>query len=259
MKPGADYVTQDGVGIIRFNRPEHSNPIDSKTAYLVADMAAEAEADRSIGAIIITGTGDKVFCSGMDLKEAARKGAASIGMGHVVIPGTGFAGLTERHFTKPLIAAVNGAAVGGGCEIALTCDIIIAQETAIFSLPEVKRGLFAFSGGTQRVAKLLPRSEGMMMVLSGEPITAKRLYKLGVVSQLVPTGQTLDAALAFAKLMLNNSWSALQRAKKLFDLSTTLSLDDALAVGNEIGFACFREADAHEGISAFAEKREPKF
>lgn len=259
MSDGAEYATADSVAIITFCRPEVRNAMDHRTAALVAEMAATAEGDDRVGAIILTGRGDEAFCSGMDLKEAAALGAASIGLGHVVFPGTGLAGLTQRAFTKPVIAAVNGAAVAGGCEIALCCDVIIAQEGAIFALPEVKRGLYAFAGGIQRSARLMPRSEAMRFILTGAPVTAQRMYELGVVSRLVERGGALDAAREFCAQILANSWGALRASKALFDQSLRLSLEESLSAGVKQGFDVFAEADAAEGISAYAQGRTAKF
>ena len=195
----------------------------------------------------------------MDLKEAATLGPAAIGIGHVVLPGTGLAGLTSRTFSKPVIAAVNGAAVGGGCEIALCCDIIIAQEDATFALPEVKRGLYAFAGGIQRLARLMPRSEAMHVILSGEPMPARRLYDLGIVSQIVPPGEALTAAQALCARLLANSWDALRASKVLLAQSLELSLGAALSAGLEQGFGVFTSDDAAEGIAAFADHRIATF
>lgn len=259
MADRAEYRKIDSVGIITFNRPEVRNAIDHRMAQLVSDMAQEAEADKEIGALIVTGAGDRAFCSGMDLKEAALLGPKQVGLGHIVFPENGLAGLTQRKFTKPIIAAVNGAAVAGGCEIALSCDVIIAQEDAIFALPEVKRGLYAFAGGVQRSAKLMPRSEAMAFILSGAPVAARRFHDLGVVSQLVPQGESLIAAQAFCKTILGNSWAALRAAKALFELSMDVPLDHALSKGVEQGFAVFASDDAEEGINAYVEGRAASF
>ncbi|WP_342363921.1 enoyl-CoA hydratase-related protein [Terrarubrum flagellatum] len=243
----------NGLLILRINRPHVSNAVDAATSYAIDAALSEAETDDSIGAVIVTGAGERAFCSGMDLKEAAR-----IGVGKGLVPGRGFCGLTERNFPKPLIAAINGAAVAGGLELALACDLIVASETATFGLPEIKRGLVAYAGGVQRLARLAPRSAAMEIILTGEPLPARRLYELGVVSRVVPAARVMEEARALARSILANSRVAARYAKELYALSLDRPLDEALKAGHEIG-ARMPQADAAEGVAAYAEKRAAHF
>lgn len=254
MGEGALYDCSEGLATVTINRPQVRNAIDAATAQLIDSMLDRAESDPAVGVIMITAAGDRAFCSGMDLKEAA-----AIGPGHGLLPGRGFAGITERRFRKPIIAAVNGAAVAGGFEIALACDIIVSVEEALFGLPEVKRGMFAFAGGVQRLARRLPRSTAMSMILSGDPLPARRLYELGVLSQIVPACELMNAVRAAANAINANSWLAVRNAKMLFDLAVDMPLDQAMRVGNEIGSASLANPDTAEGIAAYAEGRAAAF
>ncbi len=254
LSEGALYEASEGIATITFNRPEVRNALDAATSHLVDRLLDRAEADADIGVIVLTGAGDRAFCSGMDLKEAAE-----IGPGRGLVPGKGFGGITERRFAKPVIAAVNGAAVAGGFEIALACDIVIAADHAVFGLPEVKRGMFAFAGGVQRLARRLPRSTAMTMILSGDPLPAGRLYDLGLVSQVVPGADLVAAARDAARAITANSWQAVRNARQLFDLAVDMPLDQAMRTGNAIGFASFSNPDTAEGIGAYASGRAAGF
>lgn len=242
------------VRLLTINRPAQRNAIDAATSRAIDAQIEAAEADPETGCVILTGAGDIAFCAGMDLKEAAR-----IGAGHGLIPGRGFAGITERQRTKPLIVAVNGVAVAGGFEIALAADVILAADHATFGLSEVKRGMFAFAGGIQRLARQVPRSMAMSMILSGELVPAARLHEMGVVSELVPAAQLRDRALGFAQAMLANSWQALGLSKQLYDLAVDLPIPEALRRGKEMGQPTLASADSREGISAFAGGRVADF
>lgn len=145
---------------LTINRPERLNAIDYDTALLLGEALERAESDASVSAVILTGAGERAFCAGQDLKSLAESGKSALVRG-------GWGGVTERSFSKPLIAAVNGLALGGGMELALSCDITLASETARFALPEVRRGLFPVGGGAVRLARTLPRSEALRLLLTG--------------------------------------------------------------------------------------------
>ncbi|HEX7783006.1 MAG TPA: enoyl-CoA hydratase-related protein [Sphingobium sp.] len=240
--------------LLVIDREERRNAIDSITSAAIDSHIGLAEENDSIGAIVITGSGDRAFCSGMDMKEAAE-----IGIGHGLIPERGFAGITERKRTKPLIAAVNGVAVAGGFEIALACDIVIAADHAMFGLSEVKRGLFAFAGGVQRLARQVPRSTALSLILTGEPVSAVRMYGLGVVSEVVPAAQLRQRALDIATAMLQNSWEAIRNGKLLYEMAADMTTDHSLRFGRAFGEATLQSADSHEGVAAFSEGRDATF
>lgn len=239
---------------LTIDRPHARNALDAATSQALDQAITEAEADTTIGAIVLTGTGDRAFCSGMDLKEAER-----IGAGHGLIPGRGFGGITERKRTKPLIAAVNGTAVAGGLEIVLACDMVFAADHALMGLSEVKRGLFAFAGGIQRLALQVPRATALALIMTGEPLPARRFYELGLVTEIVTSDQLLDRTLSVTQAMLENSWQAIRNGRDLYEMATGMDIAQALAVGNAWGRATLNHADSREGIAAFAQNRAASF
>ncbi len=240
------------VSLLRINRPEARNALDAATSRALDEAISAAEADVAIGAMIVTGTGERAFCAGMDLKEAGR-----IGAGHGLVPGRGFGGITERKRTKPLVAAINGTAVAGGFEIMMACDMVFAAEHAMMGLSEVKWGLFAFAGGIQRLARQVPRATALAMIMTGELVPARRLHDLGIITEVVPSATLLERALHVTHAMLENSWQAIRNGRDLYELSTGMDIDQALAVGNAWGKATLDSADSREGIGAYAEGRKP--
>lgn len=242
------------VQVITLNRPAVSNAMDAAGSHMVDRYIREAEADGAVGAIVLTGTGDRAFCAGMDLKEAARRGA-----GHGLVPGAGFCGVTERVIAKPVIGAINGAAVAGGFEIALACDMLVAAEGALFGLPEVKRGMVAFTGGVQRLARQLPRQLAMELICVGTLLPAERLLELGVVNRVVARDRVLDETLDLANHMLDNSRLAIGFAKELFNHALDEPLPEAIARGHADADRLMRSEDSREGIAAYAEHRAATF
>jgi enoyl-CoA hydratase/carnithine racemase len=242
------------IQIITLNRPHVANAMDAESSYAVDRFLRAAEADPEVGAIVLTGAGNRAFCAGMDLKEAAR-----IGAGGGLVPGAGFCGVTERVIEKPVIGAINGAAVAGGLEIALACDMLVASENAVFGLPEIKRGMVAFTGGVQRLAQQLPRQIGMEIVTLGGVFSAARMEALGIVNRVVPDDRVLPEALRLADQMLVNSWDVLRFAKSLFNHALNEPLHDAIARGHADADRLMRSPASKEGIAAYAEHRDPDF
>ncbi len=200
---------------------------------------------------VLTGAGG-TFCAGMDLKAAARGE-------QVNVPGKGFAGLTEARTAKPLIAAVEGYAMGGGFELALACDLVVAADGARFALPEVKRGLIAGGGGVVRLPKRIPHHLAMELLLTGQTVTAERARDLGIVSRVASDGDALAAARNLAEEITRNAPLALAAVKKVVRLSDGATEADAFAAqATEVG-ALLRSADFSEGVRAFAEKRTPEW
>ncbi|RVQ65689.1 enoyl-CoA hydratase [Croceicoccus ponticola] len=242
------------IRVLRINRPQASNSLDAATSRALDEEVTAAESDAAIGAMVLTASGDRAFCAGMDLKEAALHGA-----GHGLIPGRGFGGITERKRTKPLIAAINGTAVAGGFEMMMACDMVFAADHALMGVSEVKRGLFAFAGGIQRLALQVPRATALAMIMTGDLLPARRLYELGVVTEVVPAAELMDRTLAVTERMLQNSWQAIRNGRELYEMSTGMTIDQALAVGNAWGKATLDSADSREGVTAYAEKRNADF
>lgn len=256
MPSDAPVLTErrGAVQVITLNRPRVSNAMNAEGSYLVDRFLREAEAAPEVGAIVVTGAGDRAFCAGMDLKEAAIRGA-----GGGLVPGAGFCGLTERVVEKPVLGAINGAAVAGGFEMALACDMLVAAEGAVFGLPEVKRGMVAFSGGVQRLAQQLPRQIAMEIVTVGTLLPARRLEALGIVNRVVAGDRVLAETLALAEAMLENSWNAVTFGKELFNHAMYEPLPDAIARGHADADRLMRSDDSREGIAAYAEHRDAKF
>ncbi len=245
---------RDHVEIITINRPEARNAIDGPTSTAIGSALDEIEEDKDIWVVIITGAGDKAFCAGMDLKAFA---AGQIG--EIASPKYGFAGIAKRNYPKPIIAAVNGAALAGGCEIMLSCDLVVASETAIFGIPEVKRGLIAGGGGLIRLHRRLPLSIALELALTGEPIDAKRAMNLGLVNRVVPQDKVLEEALSLANVIADNSPIAVRNSKKVIYDTLSSSGDDAWKISDSAFGQIFVSTDAMEGAIAFAEKRKPNW
>ncbi len=212
----------------------------------------ESDGEAWVG--IITGAGDRAFCAGMDLK------AFAAGQGPELVDARGgFAGLISYPRTKPLIAAVNGAAVGGGCEIVLACDLVVAAEHAVLGLPEVKRGIFAGAGGCFRLPRTIPRVRAMEMLLTGDPIDARSAFELGLVNRVVPGEGLMDAARELARRIRANAPFAVRETLALARAAFDLSEEELWARNNQAWERINRTEDAREGPLAFAEKRPPRW
>lgn len=241
---------ENGVMTITVNRPQARNAINYEAAHALADAfdALDARDDVIIG--ILTGAGN-TFSAGMDLKAFARDGQRPL------VDGRGFAGLCERPPQKPLIAAVEGYALAGGFELALSCDLVIAAENAQFGLSEVKRGLVANAGGLVRLPRQLPIKIASELVLTGDMFPAARLAQYGLVNRLVPAGETLAVAVELARKIAANGPMAIAASKRVLNESQDWASTEMFERQNEITAPVFASADAREGAAAFAEKRAP--
>jgi len=244
------------VAVITINRPEARNAVNGAVSIAVGDALAAAQDDPEVRAVVITGAGDKSFCAGADLKAIARRE----NLYHPEHAEWGFAGYVHHFIDKPTIAAVNGTALGGGTELALASDLVVADEGAIFGLPEVKRGLVAAAGGVFRIVDQLPRNVALELLFTGEPITAADALKWGVINQVVADGTALEAALALAERVTVNAPLAVQASKRV-----AYGADDGVITEEEGKWqrllrevtTLLRSEDAREGPLAFAEKRQP--
>lgn len=248
------------VMLITLNRPEARNACNMALWIGGGEALAEAERDPEVRVIIVTGAGDQSFCAGADLKAIARR--EPIVPTDPVQAAWGFAGIVTHHIPKPIIAAVNGTALGGGTELALACDLIVAAEEASFGLPEVKRGLFAGAGGVFRLPRQVPRKIAMEMVLTGNAFSAQRALELGLVNRVVPRAQLMEAAFALAAEIAVNAPLSVQVSKQV-----ALGIEDGRMESEEgdwerskrLGAIVTRSEDAREGPLAFAEKRTPQW
>jgi enoyl-CoA hydratase len=240
------------VEILTINRPEARNAINGEVSRLMGAALDELADDPGCSVVVLTGAGDKAFSAGMDLKAFASGEGGAI----MSAPG-GFAGIAERDFPKPLIAAVNGSCLAGGCEIMLSCDLVVAVEHATFGIPEAKRGLIAGAGGLFRLPRRLPLAIALELALTGEPIDAQRAWQLGLVNRVVPADRLLEETLALAATVAANAPLALRWSKKVMKESLAMSEAEAWKHNAEAVGAVFTSADAMEGPIAFAEKRAP--
>lgn len=241
----------DDVLVVTLDRPRVRNAVDRRTAIALERAVDDAEADPTVRVLVLTGAGG-TFCSGMDLAGAHR--------GEVpVTDGRGPLGLTARPPTKPTIAAVEGAALAGGFELALCADLVVAAEDATFGLPEVKRGLLAAAGGLWRASVRLPRAVALELALVGDPLPARRLHELGLVNTVVPTGEALDAALDLARRIAANAPLSVAVGKRLVDAAPTWSPEEGFERQSELAGPVVLSDDAREGVAAYAEKRAPRW
>ena len=239
------------VALLTINRPEARNAINLATARALSGALDECARDDAVSVVVLTGSGDKAFSAGMDLKAFAA--------GEVPITEHGFAGITKRDFDKPLIAAANGAALAGGFEILLSCDLVVAAEHAVFGIPEAQRGLIAGGGGLIRLPRRVPLSIAYEMALTADPIDAARAYELGLVNRVVPAAELVEVAVALGERIARNAPLALRASKSVMRRSLELSEEESWAVSDEAFGAIGRSADALEGAVAFAERREPSW
>jgi crotonobetainyl-CoA hydratase len=255
-EPGALVEQRGNVLLITINRPQARNAVNASVSIAVGGALEEAENDPEIRVIVLTGAGDKSFCAGADLKAISRgEGLHAPGNEH-----WGFAGFVNHYVSKPTIAAVNGTALGGGTELALAADLIVAADTASFGLPEVKRGLIAGAGGVFRLPAQIPQRLAMEMMLTGDPISAATAKEYRLINEVVPADQLLDAALALAERISVNAPLSVQASKRV-----ALGVENGEIVAEKSKWALSEaewqklmgSEDAKEGPLAFAEKRAP--
>jgi enoyl-CoA hydratase/carnithine racemase len=239
------------VTVLRLNRPEARNSLNPELLTEIGLGMLRAESDPDTRAVVLTGTGEKAFCAGMDLRafaEGGSLGGSKEGM-------EGFARFTRGEIGVPVVGAANATAVAGGFELLLGCDVVVASASASFGLPEVKRGLFAAGGGVF-VSTRIPLAVALELTLTGDLIDAARAQSLGLINQVVPPAEVLDAALALAGRIARNGPLALQATKQLVRTAST-DLDKARSLAAEWQPKVFGSEDAKEGATAFIEKRDP--
>jgi len=248
------YEKQGRIARITINRPDVRNalhpPANQELSAAFDDFAADAEC----WVAILSGAGDKSFSAGNDLKYSAEHGMGAVKMGK-----GGFGGITSRFdLFKPVIAAVNGTALGGGFEIALACDIIVAADSATFGLPEPRVGLAALAGGMQRLPRHVPPKVAMGMMLTAKPITAQRAHELGIVNEVVPLKDLQGAAERWANEILECSPTSVRVTKQVATLSEWMPLEASMDNSKyPLVGTLFGSEDMTEGIVAFAQKRKP--
>ncbi|MAU83321.1 MAG: enoyl-CoA hydratase [Gordonia sp.] len=241
----------DGVAVITINRPEAKNAVNLDVAEGIAAAVEELDARDDLTVGILTGAGG-TFCAGMDLKGFTRGERP-------FVSGRGFGGLVEAPPSKPLIAAVEGWALAGGCELALSADLIVAARDARFGLPEVKRGLVAAAGGLLRLPKILPYQLAMEIALTGEPLSAARAHEFGLVNRLTEPGDALAGARQLAATVAANGPMAVRATKQVLSMAIGYTDADLITEQRRHIDPVFASQDAQEGALAFAEKRAPRW
>lgn len=241
----------DGILVITLNRPAVRNAIDRATSVEVARVLDEFEARADLLVAVLAGAG-VAFSAGADLKAVARGESP-------LLSGRGLGGITERPPEKPIIAAVEGFAFGGGLEMALACDLLVAARGARLGIPEVRRGMMAASGGLIRLSTRAPRNVAMELALTGQPISAERAYELGLVNRLTDPGQALAEAREMAAAIRDNSPRAVRASKHVVREMSNIPEAQAFQLQRPLAATVAASADAREGAQAFAEGRAPRW
>ncbi len=247
---------KDSIAILTFNRPAKLNAINLEVLGEVERAFTEFEKDPSVGIIILTGSGEKAFVAGSDIGLLAtfdgEKGTHYAKVGHRVLS-------KIQNFPKPVIAAINGYALGSGCEIIIACHIRIASENAQFGLPEVGLGLIPGHGGTQRLARLIGIGKATELILTGNTIDVHEALRIGLVTKLVPLAELSRVVEATARVILSKSPSAIRIALRALNANFEKPLEEGIRFETELFRECLTTEDSHEGTKAFLEKRKPVF
>ncbi|MGA2814886.1 MAG: enoyl-CoA hydratase [Xanthobacteraceae bacterium] len=245
--------TRGKVGLIRLNRPQALNALNRTLVGEVTKAIEAFEADANIGCMVITGS-DKAFAAGADIKEMADKTFADAFLGD-------FAASWDRAATarKPIIAAVAGFALGGGCELAMQCDLIIAADNAKFGQPEIKLGVIPGIGGTQRLTRAVGKAKAMDLILTGRMMDAQEAEHAGLVARILPLASLLEEAIKIAETIASMSLPSVLAAKEAVNRSFETSLAEGIRFERRVFHALFATADQKEGMAAFIAKRPPKF
>lgn len=257
MTVPTDIVIEDpkpGVRLMRLNRPAALNALRTQLLDELSQALAEAREDAGVRAVVMTGD-DRAFAAGADIKEMAERSAVEV----LQMDRRQACWQSYRQFSKPLIAAVNGFALGGGCELAMCADIIVAGEGAKFGQPEVNLGIMPGAGGTQRLTRAVGKSLAMKMVLTGEMIDARAALAAGLVAEVVPPELCVDRALELAEIIAAKAPIAIRLAKEAVLKAEEMVLEAALDHERKLFTLLFATEDRREGVGAFIEKRKPNF
>ena len=246
--------TEDHISTIRLNRPDALNALNTQLLGELCDALEEADANDKVRCIVITGS-EKAFAAGADIKEMSEKTFADVFSENL------FANASDRiiRIRKPIIAAVSGYALGGGCELAMACDFIIAADTAKFGQPEINLGVIAGMGGTQRLTRFVGKSKSMDMNLTGRFMTADEAERAGLVSRVVPAKKLMEEAQGAAQKIAEKSLPTVLAAKEAVNRSYEMTLAEGILFERRLFHSMFATEDQSEGMAAFLEKRQPQF
>jgi enoyl-CoA hydratase len=251
------FEKKDRIATITMNRPEAYNTITVGMAKEVLEALGEVAADDEMRAVVITGAGGKAFCTGADIKEARERGTLQLEKRFLALTNEMINAIED--LPKPVIAAVNGYCLGGGYEIALACDFIIASEDASFGFPEIKLGVLPAAGGTQRLPRLIGKLKAKELLLLGERISAKEAERLGMVTKVVKKDELMNSASELAQRLAGMAPLAVRQIKTLVNEGTEMPLSEALHFADEAATWLLVSEDRKEGIKAFLEKRKAEF
>jgi len=246
--------TRGRVGLVTLNRPKALNALNDSLMNELGDALAAFDADESIGAMVITGS-EKAFAAGADIGAMKDRSFRDVYMGQYITRNWE----RMRSIRKPVIAAVAGYALGGGCELAMMCDILIAADTAKFGQPEIKLGIIPGAGGTQRLPRAVGKAKAMDLVLTGRMMDAAEAERAGLVSRVVPADKLIDEALAAAAQIAEFSLPSVMMAKEAVNRAYESPLAEGMLFERRLFHALFATEDQKEGMAAFVEKRKPKF
>jgi enoyl-CoA hydratase len=245
--------TRGRVGLIRLNRPRAMNALNNQLMRELMDALDMFDKNESIGAMVITGN-EKAFAAGADIKEMANKSIQEMmDTDHIAVYGR------IRTIRKPVIAAVSGWALGGGCEIALACDMIVASQSATFGQPEINIGVIPGAGGTQRLTRAVGKVIAMEMILNDRRLNAQEAYQFGMINRVVPVEGYLDETLKLAEEIASRAPIAVRAAKKMINQAFERALAEGLAAEKQEFYNLFATEDQKEGMQAFIEKRKPEW
>ncbi len=252
---GVDFVKENHVAFITLNRPEAMNSLDPESVTRLAEIWAEVRTDDDIRVAVLTGTGEKSFCTGTDMKKTPPPSEcmASIWLreGQPIVP--------HMKTWKPIICAINGYAVGGGLEMALACDLRIASSNAKFGLTEVKVASLAGLNGTQCLPRAIPQAVAMKMLLTGEMIDAQEAHRVGLISDVVKPEELMELATQYATKIAGNAPLSVKAAKQAAVMGLDMTLDNGIAFSHLLWGALRDTEDRKEGFQAFSEKRKPEW
>ncbi len=250
------YEVTDAIALVTVNRPEKLNPLNRDTVNAIGECFADVAADPDVKAVIVTGAGERAFVAGADINQLAE--LTGLGGREWGLHGQGIFGRIEN-LVKPVIAAVNGYALGGGLELAMACHIRVASENAKLGQPEVKLGIVPGYGGTQRLPRLVGKGRALEMILTGDPITADEAYRIGLVNHVVPKADLIPTARRIASRILENGPVAVALSLQAVNRGLEMPLDSALDwEASQFGLSCATE-DIREGTRAFLEERKARF
>jgi enoyl-CoA hydratase/carnithine racemase len=246
--------TNDGVSLIRLNRPEALNALNSQLLGELGEALAAAQADDSVRCLVLTGS-DRAFAAGADIKEMSDKSYSQMYLLDFFAQGT----RSLEQFRKPIIAAVGGYALGGGCELAMLCDFIIAADTAKFGQPEINLGVVPGMGGTQRLTRYVGKSKAMDLILTARMMDAAEAERAGLVSRVVAADKLVEEAMAAARKIASLSPLSVMAAKELVNGAYETTLSAGITLERRLFQSLFAFEDQKEGMAAFVEKRKPEF